>query len=269
MGKIVGAFGTSHVLLDRTGCEAAADRVFAGMMEIRRRVDALDPDVVVLVANDHFVNLDLAHEIPFAVPMQETYTPAGDMGLPPVTFAGHPEFSGGIVDYVNAHGFDVAILREYRSCHGVSLPAFICSPDGKRRIAPLVTNTMMSPGPTAARCYELGRRLGEYIETVRPASERVVVVGTGGLSHWVGVAGQGGVSYDFDDHIFDLFAQGRAEELSRMSNEEIIAKAGNGGLEIINWMVMAGAVHGKPGKKVYYEAIPEWFTGMSGLQIEI
>lgn len=269
MGKIVGAFGTSHVLLDRAGCEAAADRVFAGMMEIRRRIDALDPDVVVVIANDHFVNLDLAHEIPFAVPMVERFTPAGDMGLPPVEFASYPEFAGGIVDYANANGFDLAILREFRACHGVSLPSFICSSDGQRRIVPILTNTMMSPAPTAARCYRLGRQLAEYIEMVRPESERVVIVGTGGLSHWVGVAGQGDVSYEFDDHIFELFEQGRAEELSVMSNEEILKNAGNGGLEIINWMVMAGAAHGKTGKKVYYEAIPEWYTGMSGLEIEI
>lgn len=269
MGKIVGAFGTSHVLLDRTGCEERADRVFDGMMEIRRRVDALDPDVVVIVANDHFVNFDLAREIPFAVPMLDTYVPAGDMGLPPVPFAGFPEFSGGFVDHANANGFDLSILREYRACHGVSVPAFICSPDGKRRIAPLVTNTMMSPGPTAARCYALGRTLAAYVETVRPASERVVVLGTGGLSHWVGVANSGEVNYDFDDEVFELFAQGRAEEISRMTSEQILVKAGNGGMEIINWMVMAGATHGKRGTKLYYEAIPEWFTGMSGLQIDI
>lgn len=269
MGKIVGAFGTSHVLLDRTGCEEAADRAFAGMLEIRRRIDVLDPDLVVIVANDHFVNLDLAREIPIAVPAVDTFSPNGDMGLPPVTFTGHPEFSGGFVDYANSNGFDLSLLREYAACHGVATPAFLCAPDGKRPIAPIVTNTQMSGGPTAWRCYELGKRLAEYIQTERPASERVVVVGTGGLSHWIGVEGMGEVSYDFDHRIFELFGEGRAEELTRMTKAEIIEKAGNGGMEIINWMVMAGATHGKRGKKIYYEAIPEWFTGMSGIEMEV
>ncbi|MBV2205695.1 MAG: AmmeMemoRadiSam system protein B [Pseudomonas sp.] len=269
MGRIVGAFGTSHVLLNRTGCEEKADRVFAGMQEIGRRIDELDPDLVVIVANDHFINLDLAHEIPLAVPMQEEYVPAGDMGLPPVTFKGFPEFSGGFVDYANANGFDLAILREYRACHGLATPSFFCArPDG-RRVVPIITNTLMDPPASPSRCYALGRRLAEYIEQVRPADERVVVVGTGGLSHWVGVEDQGAINFDFDETVFRLFAEGRAEELSEYSRELIIEKAGNGGLEIINWLVMAGAVHGKKGHKVYYEAIPEWFTGMSGVEIEI
>lgn len=269
MARIVGAFASSHVLLDRTGCEAAADRVFEGMQEVHRRIDALDPDVVVIVGNDHFVNLDLAHEIPFAVPMLEEYVPAGDLGIPQKPFRGYPEFSGGLVDYVNARGFDVAILREYRPCHGVALPAFFSARGGSRRIAPLVTNTLMSPPPSAARCYELGRRLAEYIEQVRPADERVVILGTGGLSHSVAVDNQGKVSIDFDEYVFDRFAQGRAEDLASLSSARIEEWGGNGGLELINWLVVAGATHGKRGEKVYYEAIPQWFTGMAGLQINV
>jgi hypothetical protein len=37
----------------------------------------------------------------------------------------------------------------------------------------------------------------------------------------------------------------------------------------VNWLIMAGAVHGRAGKKVYYEPIPLWFTGMSGIQMTV
>jgi hypothetical protein len=268
MGTIIGAFGTSHVLLDRDGVEEQADRVVDGMMEIRQRIAELDPDNIVVVGNDHFVNLDLAHEIPFAVPMVEEFSPAGDMGLPARTFAANPEFAGGLVDYINGNGFDVSIIREYRACHGVGTPSFIVSPPGSRaRLVPVLTNTLMSPPPTPARCYRLGQLLGDYIREVRPAGEKTVIVGTGGLSHWVGVDGQGEVNFEYDEYIFDLFAAGNAEKLAEMSVDEVLAKLGNGGMEIINWLVMAGAVHGKPGRKVYYEVIPQWFTGMAGVEM--
>ncbi len=269
MGQLVGAFATSHVLLERKGVEAQADRVFEGMMEIRRRIDALNPDIVVLVGDDHFINFDLAYEIPFAIPVQDEMMTAGDAGLPVMPFRGDPQFSGGLIDYVNANGFDLSILREYKLCHGFTIPAFFCAPRKTHLIAPVVTNTMMDPPLRPARCYELGRRIGEYIRDVRPAGERIVIVGTGGLTHWVGVEISGKMNFDFDKRVFDLFAEGRAEELTKLSAEQTLEQAGNGGLEVVNWLVVAGATHGKPGKKIYYEPMPDWWTGMSGLQIAL
>jgi hypothetical protein len=239
------------------------------MLEIRRRVDALDPDIVVLVGDDHFANFDLAYEIPFGIPVQDVMTPVGDAGLPQSPFRGNPEFSGGLVDYVNANGFDVSILREYKPCHGFTIPAYFTAPRKTHLIAPVVTNTMMDPPLRPARCYELGKRIGEYIRNVRPAGERCVMVGTGGLTHWVGIEPPGPMSFDFDQLVFERFAQGKAEEIAALSAEEILRRSGNGGLEVVNWLVVAGANHGMPGHKVYYEPIPQWFTGMSGLQFAV
>ena len=269
MGQLVGAFATSHVLMARTGIEARADRVFDGMMEIRRRVDALDPDILVLIGDDHMLNLNLKFEIPLAVPLQETMTPFGEAGLPRTPFRGSPEFSGGLVDYVNARGFDVAILREYQLCHGFTIPAFIGAPRKTRLIAPVIINTMMDPPLSPARAHEFGARIGDYIREARPASERAVIIGCGGLTHWVGVELQGKMNFDFDQRVFDLFAGGRAGELAKMSADDILAVAGNGGLELENWIAVAGATGNRPAHKVYYEPMPEWFTGMAGIQVEL
>ena len=45
--------------------------------------------------------------------------------------------------------------------------------------------------------------------------------------------------------------------------------AGNGGLEIINWMMMAATVAGKKGSAVYYEPMNQWFTGMGGVAMSV
>jgi 2'-aminobiphenyl-2,3-diol 1,2-dioxygenase, large subunit len=269
MAKLVGAFCTSHVLLERRGVEAQADRVFDGMLEIRRQIDALDPHIVVLVGDDHFINFDLAYEIPFAIPVQDVMMSCGDAGLPVVPFNGDPAFSGGLRDYLNGNGFDIAALREYKLCHGFTTPAFFTAPRKTKRIAPVVTNAMMEPPLDPKRCYELGRRIGEYIRNVRPADERVVIVGTGGLTHWVGLEPSGRMNFDFDRKVLDLFGAGKSEELTRMTGQQIIDIAGNGGIEVANWIVVGGATHGRPARTIYYESMPEWWTGMSGIQIAV
>src|SRR5258705_9798844 len=50
------------------------------------------------------------------------------------------------------------------------------------RIVPLVVNVLQHPLPTPRRCYKLGISLRKAIESY-PEDLKVVMVGTGGLSH--------------------------------------------------------------------------------------
>jgi hypothetical protein len=54
-----------------------------------------------------------------------------------------------------------------------------------------------------------------------------------------------------------------------MSVEEIEAVAGNGGVEIMNWMMAAAAVPAARASTVYYEAMPSWMTGMGGAVLRL
>ena len=60
MGRIVGAFAMSHQLGAPDGVEEQAERAFAGMREIGRRIRALAPSLIVVVTSDH-LNLSLIH----------------------------------------------------------------------------------------------------------------------------------------------------------------------------------------------------------------
>jgi len=95
------------------------------------------------------------------------------------------------------------------------------------------------------------------------------VIGSGGLSHWLRIPGAGRVAEDYDRKVLELIAAGRAEELAKLSADQIVENAGNGGLEIMNWMMMAATVPGRKGETIYYEAIPEWFTGMGGIAMAV
>jgi 2'-aminobiphenyl-2,3-diol 1,2-dioxygenase large subunit len=104
------------------------------------------------------------------------------------------------------------------------------------------------------------------VESFEPGM-RVAVIGTGGLSHWLFVPRMGEVASDFDRMVLAELAAGRAEKLARLSAAEIVEKSGNGGLEIVAWLMAAATVPGRNGEAVFYEPMPEWLTGMGGLAI--
>jgi protocatechuate 4,5-dioxygenase beta chain/2'-aminobiphenyl-2,3-diol 1,2-dioxygenase large subunit len=112
----------------------------------------------------------------------------------------------------------------------------------------------------------LGEVLKRYIAS-RPAGERVAVLAAGGLSHWVGYDGRG-INEAFDQALLDDFAQGRAKDWAKKSPSEIEEEAGNGGLEICNWLMAIAAVGAEPDGFRFYEPMPEWLTGMGGMMLK-
>ena len=111
--------------------------------------------------------------------------------------------------------------------------------------------------------WYLGQLLGEYVAALEPASLRVALVGAGGLSHRIGYETMG-VDERFDRDFLADFESGELGRWREMCVEEIEAVAGNGGVEIMNWMMVAAAFPGARAITVYYEAMPSWLTGMGG-----
>lgn len=73
------------------------------------------------------------------------------------------------------------------------------------------------------------------------------------------------VDADWDREIMAAFANGDAEYLKALSYEEIQQKGGHGGHEILNWIIVMGAMGGKPARAVGYEPVIEWICGMGYL----
>lgn len=266
MGQIVGGFGTSHVLFPPNQVEAKAARVIEGMMEMRRRIRDLKPDIIVLAGSDHLNNFNLSMQVTLAVGVADEYTTLGD-GPPVVTFPGHRAFAEGFARFAEPHGFDLVQAEELRPDHGMALPKLIVDPTNTIPVVPVYINAIMPVPPSPQRCYRLGGVLKDMVEQTRPAGERVVVVGGGGLSHWLCLPEQGRVAEEFDEDFIARMIAGRSEELARYTAAQILEAAGNGGLEVTSWLFMAGALPGARGEKLFYEAIPEWISGMGGVAL--
>jgi aromatic ring-opening dioxygenase catalytic subunit (LigB family) len=267
MGQIVGGFATSHVLFPPDKVEAQAERVLQGMLELRRRVRALKPDLIVLAGSDHLNNFSLALQVTLAVGVADSYTTLGDGGAPVATFPGHRRFAEDFARFAQGRDFELVQAEELRPDHGMAIPKLIVDPGDTIPIVPVYINCNMPVPPSPRRCFRLGGVLKEMVETVRPAGERVVVVGGGGLSHWLCLPEQGRVAVEFDEDFIAKMIGGRAEELAEYEAEDILRASGNGGLELTAWLFMAGALPGARGDKLYYEPVPQWISGMGGVAL--
>ena len=94
-----------------------------------------------------------------------------------------------------------------------------------------------------------------------PVPQRVALIGTGGLSHWVGMPGMGRINADFDRWFLDRLSTGRADDVLSLTDAKL-EEAGNGAHEIRSWLTVAGAVGGKPARVLVYEPVSAWVTGM-------
>ena len=262
--SIVGGFATAHIMMKRGSAGAAGERVFAGMKEIGRRIRALSPDLIVIISSDHYYNFRIGHAPRVAIAASDVLEPFGDMQLPRDPLPGWADYALAFASAARGAGLPVEVLTDYRPDHGVVIPALVADPQRRTPILPVIIDTGGEAMPEPREAWALGTVLRQLAD-VRP--ERVVVVGTGGLSHWLGVPEMGRVNEAFDRRVIDTLIAGRGEALTNWAAADVRAEGGNGGLEIVNWVMMAATLPGCTGEQVYYEALPEWVTGMGGIEL--
>ncbi len=79
----------------------------------------------------------------------------------------------------------MTLVNEMKVDHGLTVPLSVMfgEPDAwPCKVIPLAVNVVQYPPPTGNRCYRLGQAIRRAIESY-PGNERVVIFGTGGLSH--------------------------------------------------------------------------------------
>ena len=101
--------------------------------------------------------------------------------------------------------------------------------------------TGFSAHPSSAlRCFKLGKALRAAIESY-DENLKVVVLGTGGLSHQLQGERAGLIDVEFDLQCMDRIASD-PKWLTRFTNSQIMRRTGTEGIETIMWLVMRGAL---------------------------
>lgn len=70
------------------------------------------------------------------------------------------------------------------------------------------------------------------------------------------------VNAEWDNTFMRAIAAGDVDYLCRLTYEDVDAKAGHGGHEILNWVALAGAMRGAPATFTFYEPVVEWICGI-------
>ena len=260
MAKILGGITCSHIpavgnaIANNLQQEPYWKRFFDGYVPAQEWLKEQNPDLVIVVYNDHGLNFFLDKQPTFAIGCADTYHNADEgWGLKPVSpFEGDAQFSWHLAESLVEQEFDMCMCQEMLVDHGFVNPIRALYGTHDKwpvKAIPLAVNTVQHPVPSAKRCLDLGRALRKAIESY-PEDLRVVVFGTGGMSHQLQGERAGLINVDFDLECIDKIAED-PEWLTNFSNTEIMREAGTEGIETIMWLVMRGALN--EGAKVIHK----------------
>jgi hypothetical protein len=98
----------------------------------------------------------------------------------------HSKMAEALINGLMEEGFDPAYSKQTRYDGGLG-HAFarvlkFLTPDAQCLVVPVMVNTYYPPAPSAKRCVKFGQTMASILRRF-PGQERVVIVGSGGLSH--------------------------------------------------------------------------------------
>lgn len=266
MATLVGGFLMPHDPLMSGAPQAAPaqkrENTEAAFRQIVRRIGELQADTVVIVGDDHYCIFG-PHCIPRClIAIGDVEGPVEDwLNIPRAPIANHTALARHILATGYGDGIDWSFAKAITVDHAIAVPHhFAVKSNPAIRTIPVYLNAAVPPVIGSRRAYAIGRSIRKAIDSW-PGNERVVVFGTGGISHWVGTAEMGKVNEDFDRRILSMVERGDAEALLALSDEQILEEGGNGAFEIKNWICAMGVMGKLKAETIAYEAVPEWICG--------
>ncbi|MBJ7336538.1 3-carboxyethylcatechol 2,3-dioxygenase [Mycolicibacterium sp.] len=251
----------------------------AALAAAAERVGRFDPDVVIVFGGDH--RRAFRHVVPaFGVALSASILaegghPAGALDVPPA-------LARRLCEHLLSNGFDVAACRDIELDHAFAQPVRdLVGTLTTKPVIPVPVNCATAPLPTGRRVADFGAEVGRFLDGI---DERVLVIGTGGLSHSPpslevdaydlsdedrariiaeGMAdARNKIRPDWDSEVLDAMAHWDVDALISLVDDAHV-RAGAGANEVRTWLAAGAAGGGRPVTPLVYEAVPEWITGMA------
>ena len=257
MAHIIGGVGTTHVpsignaIAKGLQQEPYWKPFFDGFSGAHKWLAQAKPDVAVVFYNDHGLNFFLDKMPTFAVGAATEYKNADEGWGIPVSrpFPGDAAFSWHLIESLVADEFDITTCQDMLVDHAFTVPLALLWPGADARpvrTIPIEINTVQHPLPSIARCFKFGQAVGRAIESYGQDC-KVLVVGTGGLSHQLDGTRAGFINREFDQLCLQKMVD-EPEALTRYSILQLVEQAGTQGVELLNWVAMRGALTGRVSK---------------------
>jgi 2,3-dihydroxyphenylpropionate 1,2-dioxygenase len=251
----------------------------SALAKAAERVRQFDPDVVLVFGGDH--RRAFRHVVPaFGIALSASILaegghPAGDLDVPSA-------LARRLCEHLLSAGFDVAACRDIGLDHAFAQPVRdLLGELTAKPVIPIPVNCATAPLPTGRRVAAFGTEVGRFLDDI---DERVLVIGTGGLSHSPpslevdtydlsdedrarliaeGMAGaRNKIRPDWDAEVLDAMSSWDIASLVRLV-DAAHARAGAGANEVRTWLAAGAAGGGRPITPLVYEPVPEWITGMA------
>lgn len=258
---------------------AFGHRFRSALTAAAERVRQFDPDVVVLFGGDH--RRAFRHVVPaFGVALSASILAEGghSAGALDVPAA----LARGLCEHLLSAGFDVAACRDIELDHAFAQPIRdLIGELADKPVIPVPVNCATAPLPGGRRVADFGAEVGRFLDSI---DQRVLVIGTGGLSHSppslevdtydlsdqdrARIISEGmaeartKIRPDWDTEVLDAMSTWDVEALIRLVDSAHV-RAGAGANEVRTWVAAGGAGGGRPVTPMVYEPVPEWITGMA------
>jgi protocatechuate 4,5-dioxygenase beta chain len=253
MARVTAGLTTSHIPaigaavdLGKTG-EPYWQPVFAGYEWTKAWAAAEPPDVVILIYNDHMTSFTPQIVPTFALGCADEFAPADEgYGARPVPVVpGHADLATHLAQSLILDEFDLTLFFELDVDHGLTVPLSLVYGQPEQwpvRVIPLAVNVVNYPPPTGNRCYRLGQAIRRAVHSYSEDLS-VQVWSTGGMSHQLQGPRAGFINSKFDNEFFDRLIADPAD-LAKLTHIEYLREAGSEGIELVDWLIMRGALGG-------------------------
>ncbi len=277
MAKIIAGVGTSHVpaigaALDLKKTEEPYWKpIFDGYAWSKRWIAEQKPDVIILVYNDHASAFSLELIPTFAIGCAASFQPADEgWGPRPVPVVeGHPELAWHIAQSTILDEFDMTIVNKMDVDHGLTVPLSLMFGQPAAwpcKVIPLAVNVVQYPPPTGNRCFNLGKAIAKAVASF-DQDLKVMVFGTGGMSHQLQGPRAGLINTPFDTAFLDRFAND-PEGLAKIPHIEYLREAGSEGIELVMWLIMRGALQADAKELYRFYHVPASNTAVGHIILE-
>jgi protocatechuate 4,5-dioxygenase beta chain len=251
MAEVVAAFGVPHTpaapgLVAREGPTCETAQLFA---EVQRQLEAVQPDALVIFDSDH-LNTFFLDNLPLLSVGVAPSTAGPNDGTPAL-----PRYQVPVAEHLAQQvrtfgieqGFDLALTQEFELDHSVLVPLHFLTPRMQVPIVPVFIAGIVPPIPRGRRCFALGQTVRAAVEAW-PESARVAVLASGSISLDIGspLAPPGQIAGAADlawmGEVLDYLKHGAVEDLLNAATTDRLARAGNIGGELLNWIALLGCI---------------------------
>jgi len=252
MAKIIAGVASSHIPAVGAALDLGKSTepywapVFSGYDRAKEWFKEVKPDAIILIYNDHASAFSLEMIPTFAIGCAPSFAPADEgWGPRPVpTVQGYPELGWHIAQSTILDEFDMTIINKMDVDHGLTVPLSLMfgqPAEWPCKVVPLAVNVVQYPPPTGNRCYQLGKAIRKAVESFE-SDERIVIMGTGGMSHQLQGPRAGFINKEFDKAFLDGLTAD-PDGLAKIPHLTYVEQAGSEGIELVMWLIMRGALN--------------------------